>query len=41
VRSDDQLRAALSRSGLSPQDREAVLSAVRTAFPTTSRRASR
>jgi high-affinity iron transporter len=29
VRSDDQLRAALSRSSLSPADREAVLSAVR------------
>ncbi|MFL5313339.1 MAG: c-type cytochrome [Myxococcales bacterium] len=33
VRSDDQLRAALSQSGLSPHDREAVLSAVRSAFP--------
>jgi high-affinity iron transporter len=29
VRSDDQLRAALSHSNLSPSDREAVLSAVR------------
>jgi len=33
VRSDDQLRAALSHSGLSPKDREAVLSAVRSTFP--------
>ena len=41
VRSDDQLRAALSRSGLSPADREAVLSAVRAAFPASPGRASR
>ena len=41
VRSDDQLRAALSHSGLSAADREAVLSAVRAAFPKTSERASR
>jgi len=41
VRSDDQLRAALSRSGLSPEDREAVLSAVRAAFPSKAGRASR
>jgi len=30
VRSDDQLRAALSHANLSPSDREAILSAVRT-----------
>lgn len=41
VRSDDQLRAALSHSGLSPADREAVLSAVRAALPKTPERASR
>jgi len=41
VRSDDQLRAALSQSGLSPADREAVLSAVRSTFPTSSTHASR
>jgi high-affinity iron transporter len=41
VRSDDQLRAALSQSNLSPTDREAVLSAVRSAFPTSPARASR
>jgi mono/diheme cytochrome c family protein len=41
VRSDDQLRAALSHSGLSPADREAVLSAVRSTFPTISPHASR
>jgi len=41
VRSDDQLRAALSRSGLSPRDREAVLSTVRTAFPSSPAHASR
>jgi high-affinity iron transporter len=41
VRSDDQLRAALSRSSLSPSDREAVLSAVRTTLPPTPARASR
>ena len=41
VRSDDQLRAALSRSDLSPADREAVLSAVRSAFPAGTSRASR
>ena len=33
VRSDDQLRGALSTSGLSPADREAVISAVRAAIP--------
>jgi high-affinity iron transporter len=41
VRSDDQLRAALSRSGLTAADREAVLSAVRAAFPKPAERASR
>jgi high-affinity iron transporter len=32
VRSDDRLRAVLGRSGLSPADREAVLSAIRGSF---------
>jgi high-affinity iron transporter len=41
VRNDDQLRAALSHSGLTPADREAVLSAVRAAFPKPAERASR
>ncbi len=41
VRSDDQLRAALGTSGLSPADREAVISAVRAAFPPASSRAAR
>lgn len=41
VRSDDQLRAALSRSNLSPADREAVLSAVRSMLPAPTARASR
>jgi high-affinity iron transporter len=33
IRSDDQLRAGLAQSPFSPADREAVISAVRAAFP--------